>query len=216
MKTFFTVILSTLFLAGIAQDKDPKAKEILDQVSAKTQGYETITASFTSTLENKQAGMEVTQEGLLKLKGTRFNLTLDDYLIISDGETTYTFSKTDNEVYLDDTEALAGGDIQPTQIFTMWEKGFKYNYKGEQTLNGTACHHINLYPTKPDEKNYHTIKLYIGKSDLEIKQVIAMGKSGDVYTYTVKSFTPNKSMAPTLFAFDKSEHPGVTEIDNRF
>lgn len=216
MKYIFSFILSALFIISWAQDNDPKAKEILDKVSAKTQSYESITAAFTSTLENKQAGMEVTQEGVLKLKGTRFNLTLDDYLIISDGETTWTFAKADNEVYLDDTEALTGGDIQPTEIFTMWEKGFKYTYKGEETVGGSSCHHINLYPTKPDEKNYHTIKLFIGKSDLQIKKVIAMGKAGDVYTYDVQSFEPNKPLSESLFSFDKSKHPGVNVIDNRF
>ncbi|MGB0165648.1 MAG: LolA family protein [Luteibaculum sp.] len=204
------------FQASAQEMNDPKAKEVLDKVSSKTQQYKTITATFTSSLENKQAGMKVDQEGVLKLKGTRFNLTLDDYNIISDGTTTWTIATADNEVYIDNTSEMAGGDINPTEIFTMWEKGFKYKYVGEESVNGSACHHINLFPKNPKEKNYHTIKLYIGKSDLEIKKVVALGKSGDIYTYSIKSFNVNHDLADNLFLFSKSKYPGINVVDNRF
>ena len=104
-----TAIKNILLLSAVAistvvsgQDNDPKAKKVLDELSKKTQAFSTITASFTSTLENKQAGMEVTQEGTIKLKGTKFNLVLDDYLILSDGYATWTVAAADNEVYIDD------------------------------------------------------------------------------------------------------------------
>ena len=217
-----TAIKNILLLSAVAistvvsgQDNDPKAKKVLDELSKKTQAFSTITASFTSTLENKQAGMEVTQEGTIKLKGTKFNLVLDDYLILSDGYATWTVAAADNEVYIDDASALTGGDINPTELFTLWEKGFKYNHKGEVNVGGTTCHHINLYPLKPQEKNYHTIRLYIDKAGMEIKKVVVMGKSGDIYTYVVKSFTPNNGMDEKLFVFDKSKYPGISVIDNR-
>ncbi len=213
-----SLLVSALILVAgqmsFAQE-DAKAKKILDELSKKTQAYSTITAGFTSKLENKEAGMEVDQEGLIKIKGTAFNLKLDDYLIISDGKSTWTIAAADNEVYVDDASALTGGDISPTEIFTLWEKGFKYNYKGEETINGVLCHQINLYPLKPQEKNFHTIKLYIAKADTEIKKVVVMGKSGDIYTYLMKSFKPNQTLDASLFVFDKGKYPGINVIDNR-
>ena len=50
---------------------------------------------------------------------------------------------------------------------------------------------------------------------MEIKKVVVMGKSGDIYTYVVKSFTPNNGMDEKLFVFDKSKYPGISVIDNR-
>ncbi|TXC81988.1 LolA family protein [Luteibaculum oceani] len=218
VKTLLLLVSCISFITStLAQESsDPKAKKILDELSGKTKGYATITASFNSTLENKQANMKVDQEGVIKLKGTKFNLVLDDYIILSDGESTWTVVESDNEVYIDDLSALTGGDINPSEIFTLWEKGFKYNYKGEETVNGKACHHINLYPKNPSEKNYHTIKLYVDKAAMEISKVVVMGKGGDIYTYQIKSFKPNEGLSDALFVFDKKKYPGISVVDNRF
>lgn len=219
MKNLLFGLLAISCLGTFAQDgaeTDPKAKAILDQLSAKTKTFTSISAEFTSSLENKSADLNVTQEGKLKMQGDKYNLSLGNHQIISDGTTTWTYSKEDNEVYIDNNADIEDEDvIKPSELFTIWESGFKFQYIGEQSVNGKNCDIIHLFPKEPAKKNFHTIKLFIDKVKQELVTIIVMGKAGDNYTYTLKKFTPNSAVNANDFTFNKANYAGVEEIDNR-
>ncbi len=212
----FKLTLSLTFvlisLLGVSQDNDAKA--ILDQLSEKTRKYSSITSDFTFTLDDVSADVHHSQEGMVKMKGSSYYIALGDNHIFSDGETRWTFAEEMNEVYIDDSES--GDDaLNPTEIYTVWEKGFKHYYESEVTVNGRICHMIKLNPTKPDEKTFHTVNLFIDKAKMELVKIEILGKQGDNYTYNMKSFEPDISYTEKDFIFDMGAHPGVEVIDNR-
>ncbi len=212
------VLLSFYSFSSFAQTSpvDAKAKGILDKLSAKTKAYTTITASFNSTLDNKKANLKVNQKGSLALKGNKYKLELDDYLIINDGVTSWTYTKETNEVQVDNADEMKNGNaIKPSDIFTIWEKGFKYKYDKEAVVGGAKCDVIKLYPTDTKSKNYHTIILAINKAKLEVQEIEVLGKGGETYTYTVTKFGPNATLTDAEFNFNKARFPGVEIIDNR-
>jgi len=218
-KVFNLFILLLLTLTGaVAQntDSDPKAKEILDKLSAKTKAFTSISASFSSLMDNKKANLKVNQKGNLKLKGNKYKIDLDDYTVINDGKTAWTYTKESNEVQIDDAAELKkGNSIKPSEIFTIWENGFRYKFDKEATINGSKCEIIKLFPKDGKNKNYHTIVLTINKAKMEIQGVEILGKNGDNYTYTVTKFSPNQALTDSEFTFDKAKFPGVEVIDNR-
>ena len=203
-----------LFLAFGVQAQDSKAEQILNKATTQAKEYKTITADFTFSLDDNIADLHQTQEGKIIIKGDKFLLELGDNTIYSNGTTQWTYNKDMNEVYID-AAGGAQGNLRPDKLFTMWETGFKKYYGEEGTLNGTPVHILKLNPTDPSDKNYHTIKVFVGKNDHQVKQAIIQGKQGQNYTYTIKSFTPNKEYSEATFTFDKSKHPGVEVIDNR-
>lgn len=204
------------FAQDSAGEQDPKAKKILDALSAKTKTFTSIAAEFTSTLDNKSADLHVENKGQLKMQGDKYNLTLGNHNIITDGTTTWTLAKEDNEVYVDNNEDMEDEDaIKPSELFTIWESGFKYKYEQELNVKGKNCDLINLYPKNPAEKNFHTIKLFVDKIKQEIAMVVMMGKGGETITYELTKFTPNATVTASEFTFDKAKHPGVDVIDNR-
>ncbi|MFT6844180.1 MAG: outer membrane lipoprotein-sorting protein [Flavobacteriales bacterium] len=216
------ILLGLIMLSGLAvtaqdtSEKDPQAKLILDQLSAKTKTFSSISAEFRSTLVNKAADLNVKQEGKLKMQGEKYRLNLGNHLIISDGTTTWTYSKEDNEVFIDNNVDIDDEDmIKPSELFTIWESGFKFQYKGEQAVGSKNCDIIHLYPTDAAKKNFHTIKLYIDKIKLELVNIEVIGKSGNNYTYALKTFTPNSAVTAVDFKFNKDNYPAVEEIDNR-
>jgi len=218
MKNIFK-ILATLLVAIIAlnvttQAQDAKAKTILDEISDKTRKYPTITSEFTFTLEDKAADVNQEQKGLLKMKGKKYNIILGDNHIFSDGETRWTYSEEMNEVYIDITET--GEEVlNPSDVYTIWESGFKHYYKAEENLNGRPTHVIKLVPVDAEDKDYHTILVYIDKAKMEVQRIEIKGKQGVDYTYAVKSFNTTASYGDDTFVFDPADYPGVDEIDNR-
>lgn len=209
------ILAGILFTSQAISQTDPKAKEILDQLSAKTKAYSTIKADFNYTLDNDAEDMHETQSGLIATKGNKYYLKIAGQEIRCDGKNIWTYLKDANEVQISELEEGNSDQITPTAIFTMYEKGFRHKYIKEETINGVATVIIHIFPLDLDSKSYHTVKLYINKSKMELSKIEIMGKEGDTYTYIIKSFQPNVSLGDEYFTFDKSKFPGVEVVDLR-
>lgn len=214
MKRIKLFLLAGLFsMAGAVHAQEPvdkKAKAILDELSAKTKSYTSIKAEFSFSINDKAGKAKETQNGTVYLKGNKYKLELKGQDIYSDGTTTWTHLKDASEVQINNAEDNAKG-VTPTNIFTMYEKGFKYKFEKEE--NGIQT--INLYPNSPDKEKYHTIKLTIDKAKQQITGMKVMMKDGTSQSYSIKSFTPNLDLKDAMFMFDKKANPGIDEVDLR-
>jgi outer membrane lipoprotein-sorting protein len=65
------------------------------------------------------------------------------------------------------------------------------------------------------KKTVFKIRLTIDKAAKQITNVVIFDKSGNRYTYAIKTFTPNVKVAETVFAFDAKKYPGVEVVDLR-
>lgn len=215
MKLFVRLSLIACLLAPLSgYTQDAKAKAILDELSNTTRKYTSITSDFTFSLDDEAADVHQSQEGQIKMKGKKYYVLLGENQVYSDGTTRWTYSEEMEEVYVDN---VAGSDdvLDPSEIYTVWESGFKHYYVKESTLNGRTIHIIKLVPIEPDEESFHTVRLYIDKAKMEVLKIEILGKQGDNITYSVKSFKSDIPYSDSDFVFDLKEHPGVTEIDNR-
>lgn len=192
----FIFILSSNF---IAQDQDPKAKAILDDISKTTKSYKTITTDYSLTITNKEKKQTDKQTGKIQVKGNKFRLEIPGNSIICDSKTVWTYNKEAGEVSLKNYEPSADDALDPTKIFTMYENGYKYKFDKEEA--GLTI--INLYPSvKPEKKKFHTIKLYVDKPKKQVKKLIMLMKDGGTQTYELKTLTPNLDILDNNFAFD--------------
>lgn len=207
------ILVGLLVIAGlnsITAQNDPKAKKILDELSAKTKAYTSIKAEFSLTNEKKDKTKDV-QNGKIETKGAKYKLEIPGHEIYCDGKTVWDFIKDANEVQIKDMEVGGDDAVNPSTIFTIYEKGFKYKFDSEDATTQT----ISLFPENPDKKKYHTAKLIVDKNKKQISIVKMMMRDGSTQTYTIKSFTPNAPLADTEFTFDKKAHPGVSVEDIR-
>lgn len=192
----FLVVVSTTIHA---QDQDPKAKAILDDVSKTTKAYKTITTEYTLIVLNKEKKQTDKQSGKIQVKGNKFRLEIPGSTIVCDGKTVWTYSKDANEVSIKNYEPSADDVMDPTKIFTMYEKGYKYKYDKEEAKLTI----ISLFPSvKPEKKKFHTIKLYVDKTKKQVKKLTMLMKDGGTQTYELKTMTPNLELADSLFVFD--------------
>lgn len=211
-----SAIMLFLPLTLFAQ-KQEKAGEILEELSADHRENKTVQASFKSQMINEKDGVNMEKQGELKLKGDKFVLDLGEQKVFSNGKTRWIFLEKDNEVQIKNAneDGEEGRVIHPTDLFTIWEKGYKYEYAKRVREDGRAYHVIKLYPKDPGDKAFHTIQLKVDKKKDQIHEVHVYGKRGTDYVYTVNELKAGKPMKKGTFTFDPSEHPGIEKVDLR-
>jgi outer membrane lipoprotein-sorting protein len=209
-KISLVALLTLGSFASVIGQNDPKAKKILDELSAKTKSYTTIKAEFSKTLEKKDKSKE-TQEAKIETKGSKYKLTITGHEIYSDGKTVWDYGKDANEVIIKDADADGDETLSPTNIFTMYEKGYKFKFDSEDDKTQV----VSLFPENPDKQKFHTIKLTIDKVKKQISSVKMLMKDGTSQTFTVKSFVANADIPDASFTFNPKSHPGVSVEDLR-
>lgn len=218
MKSFIIIaLLSVAAIAANAQTQpatvDTKAKGILDQVSVKNKGYKTIRAEITYSLFNKKTNTKDNKTIKLWLKGQKYKMDAVDQVVLCDGKTVWKVIDGE-EVEISNLENNSES-LSPQNLFSIYEKGFKYKFVKEESAGGKVTYIIDLFPTTPKTKDYTDIRLYIDKASLRITKGVVNGKNGSVYTYTIKTFSPNETLADALFTFDKTKYPKAVINDLR-
>lgn len=175
------IILPLLFLSVFcrAQDQDPKAKSILDEVSALVKGYKSIQADAVFTMVGKDKKVvDKPQTWKIQVKGQKFRLEIPGTSIISDGKTLWNYNKDAKEVTIKNFDP-SNDEMNPAKIFTIYESGYKYKYEKEEKVGTVMCHVIALYPSvKPERKKFHTAKIYIDKTKKQIVKMVMFMKDG--------------------------------------
>ncbi|MCC6252871.1 MAG: outer membrane lipoprotein carrier protein LolA [Bacteroidia bacterium] len=217
MKKALLSLMALIISFSVHAQNDARAKKVLDDLSAKTKTYSTINADFTITIENKKNKTTDTQSGKLALKGSKYKLEVNNQVIISDGKTSWTVLKDASEVQVNTVESKEKETgLNPSNIFTIYEKGFKYEFvKDEKQKNGETYQIVKLFPDEPKKKNFHTIVLTVSKEKMQIVNIKVLGKDGTDMTYAVKSFTVNNNFPDATFSFSEKNYPGYEVIDLR-
>lgn len=212
MRKLLLLTLVFGFAFGV-QAQDDKAKEILNAVSEKTKTYKTIYAKFKSKLINKESGLNESQTGKISIKGDKYKIELGDQIVFCNGTKVWTYIKSEKACYESYVSEDDDDQISPSQIFTIWETGYKYKYVSEQNVNGKEAHVIKLFPKDPKNSKFHTIILSINK-DYSLNTIEIRGKDGTIMKYIVEEMLPNRPMEDADFVFLKSKYPGVRVIEN--
>jgi len=209
--TVFTLLISLVSLPLIGQDAT--ANRILNNVSRTYQTYKSIKAGFTIDIKNTQNNSTIKQVGTLYLKGKKFRIKLTDQEIYCDGKTMWTYFKEENEVQITKYDPNAQ-EINPSEIFTIYQKGFNYKYIGESIISGKTVQKIEMTPTDKT-KPYFKVKLNIEKASNKITNMSVYNKNGIRSNYAITSFKSNLPISDGFFKFDPKTKPGVIEIDLR-
>jgi len=195
--------LFTIQLACFAQDQDPKAKLILDELSKKTKAYTTMQASVKFQIIGKdKKPIEKPQTWTIQLKSKKFKVLIPGTTIVCDGTTLWNFNQDAQELTIK-TYQENNEEQNPAKMFTMYETGYKYKYSGTQTLGGVVCDLIDLYPTiKPERKKFHTVKMWVDSKKKQIKQLKLIMKDGSIQVFEMQKLESNLNLADAVFTYD--------------
>jgi len=203
MKQLLILLFISCSAIFSAQEQDPKAKAILDDVSKTTKAFKTINADVVFTIYDKDKKVvDKPQAWKVQVKGQKFKLEIPGTTIVCDGKTLWNYNKDAKEVTIKNFDPNSE-EQNPSTIFTMYEAGYKYRYIKETAVGAIPCHEIDLVPAvKPEKKKFHTIKLYINKSKKQVAQLKMMMKDASMQVYDIKAMKTNVDLPDAMFTFD--------------
>jgi outer membrane lipoprotein-sorting protein len=216
MKSIFLTTVALLLAMFSMAQQGLKAKSILDDVSAKTRSYKTISADFSFSMENKAMSINEKNDGSIKLKGQKYLVDLPGagVKVYSDGKTNWNYMKQGNQVTISTIEDSGSELMDPSSLFSIYEKGFTSKFIAEKTVAGKIVYQIDLFPDKK-EFDVSKITLEINKSTMMIQSAQLHGTDGNLYGLVVKKMETDKDFPDNDFMFDAKKFPDVEIIDLR-
>ncbi len=216
------LLFSIFLLTSIGVTAQPKgmgkndadAKKTLDAVSAKFRTYKTVTAKFNLKIENSAGKTLGSKAGTVSMKGTKYRVSVTGQEIYSDGNTTWTYDKSNNEVQVGKFDASTN-TITPQKMFTnFYDKDFLYKTNPDVKMGGKSLQEIELTPIDKS-KTFFKVLVDVDRATQSIKQTKIFEKNGNRYTYAITSMTTNTNLPDPLFVFDPKKYPKVETIDLR-
>ena len=213
MNKFFQIALLLLFSFTI-QAQDKKAKELLDQVTAKVKSYDNIVIDFKYALNNSKENINQESKGNVTLKGNMYVLNLMGVTKIFDGKKTYTINPEDEEVSVTKFNEKDENAITPSKMLTFFNSGYKFSWDIVQNIKGRKIQYIKLIPISSKDQRKE-ILLGIDSQTKNIYNLIEMGKNGTKTTLTVNSFKTNQPLSKNQFTFVESKYPNyiINKLD---
>ena len=210
--SIFSLVIANPF-NSVSETQDNKSNEILNKLSKTYKTYKSVKASFTVTIYNKKSNTKVRQTGQLYQKGKKFRVNMSGQEIYCDGKTIWTYIDGANEVQVSKFDAKSM-DINPSEIFTIYEKGFVHKYGGQKVVGTKTLDIIELTPTNKS-KGYFKVKLGIDKLANKVKEMVVYSKNGLETTYAINELDANVPINDSYFKFNTRDKPGVIVIDLR-
>ena len=155
LKQVLLGLLITSYSIAIGQ---VDAVSVLNKVSQKYKSLNSLQANVSLRTTNKDSDIDETNEISVYKKGDKFKFTLDKVLtVVSDASTLWTISPDDEEVTIDIYEEdEEEGEINMSNVFTIYENGFEQYYVESLNKNGNdnnpqlqennyiQCHFFNV------------------------------------------------------------------------
>ena len=205
MKTLTSIALFILISFNL-QAQDKKAKDLLDQVTAKVKSYDNIVIDFKYALNNSKENINQESKGNVTMKGNMYVLNLMGVTKIFDGKKIYTINPEDEEVSISKLNEKNDHAVTPSKMLTFYNSGYKYTWDIKQNVKGRQIQYVKLVPTSAKDQR-REILLGIDIQTKNIYNLIEIGKNGTKTTLTVNSFKINQPLSKNQFTFEASKYP---------
>lgn len=201
-----TEVISSVTTANPPAQKDQQATNILNAVTTTTKSRKTIALNFTFTVKN--GDMKEVQKGDLKIKDNKYWYSIFGTTKISDGKSIAEVITEDKEVSISSANFNDPDEFSPQEMFTIYEKGYKYRHMGQKSENGLTLDLIDLYPDADNTQPYRRVTLFVNVATNEIKKIELFHKtSAKVFSVTVDKAVYDTEMDDSTFKCECERWP---------
>jgi len=212
-----TLIFAVLMLATVrlTAQQDPEAKIILDRMAEEIKQYPSVQANFSLIVFDHKENKKNTTHGSILIKEDKYKVASGGTTVYFNGTTMWTHAEDDNEVTITEPDNKDDDFLSnPAKVFTIYNRDFKYLYRGETTIDSVLMHEIDLFPRNLDQP-YSRIKVFIAKKTGQLAIISAVGKDGVDYSVFLNKMVTNKVFPDAVFTFDPSKYKKITVVDMR-
>lgn len=205
MKKLIFLFSAFLIFSSVEAQDAQRARNLLNEVSAKVKSYNNIQIEFRYTLRNTKENINQETRGDVTLKGDNYVLNLMGTTMLFDGKKLHTIIPEDEEVTISKHNPNDDSAITPAKLLTFYEKGYTYKWDIVQDVMGRKIQYIQLRPTDP-KAEIKDILLGIDSQTKHIYKLIQRQDNGTEITITVTSFKTNQPLPDSVFRFDSGRY----------
>lgn len=191
---------------------EQKGEELMRQAAEKLKSYEALKISFTFRMENESQAIDEEMKGTLISQGDKYYMDAGEHILISDGETVWTYMPEIEEVQVNLVENTEGG-LTPTSILETFEEDFRSKFIRQESYKGKQVNLIDLVPTQPQA--FFKFRVALDATSGMIVYTTAYDRQGGTYTYSIDQLQVNPKIPANQFSFNLNDYPGVEVIDLR-
>lgn len=205
MRNYILLLWTLISFIGQAQSRSSEAQLLLDQVSAKVKGYNSMTLEFKYVLENTEEKIRQETRGDVTLQGDKYILNILGITRIYDGKSLITISPEDEEVTISSNNTTDENTITPSELLSFYEDGYTYDMDIIQNIKGREIQYIKLNPIDSDSEIKYVL-LGIDSYTKHVYNLIEIGSNNTKTTLTINSFKTNQPLSNTFFYFDEKKY----------
>jgi outer membrane lipoprotein carrier protein len=211
MKKVLTILTLLLTVVVFAQ-KEKDADKLLEDVINHTSSYENFKANLAYTMVNTEMGIDEKKTGVIFVEGDAYRIEMEGQVIISDGQTIWTYLEDSQEVMVGDVDDNEES-ISPTQILNKYNDSYKAKFSNDKKYKNSNLKEITLKPN--DRNNFEKMSVIVNVNKLSLENFSVYDENGNVFTYHIIDLQPNIELPEDTFSFNYEQYPDVEVIDMR-
>ena len=212
-KVCLLTFISFITLSSYSQ-QDSKAEAYLQAVSEQFDLDKGYVIQMDYKREDLMQETSAEGEGTIWMKGLKYKIVVDEYIVYYNEEKLYSQNTETEEVYVSEPDPDQPGYLQavPIKIIKSYEQDFNYMYIGNTSLLGKNLLEIQLYP-KDRSGPYALLKMYVNPGSQKLEVIQLKHKEGILYTMILSEIREDKSLEESTFDFDPSAYPDTEIIE---
>ena len=212
----YLTLCALVFLVAAASfgQQDSRADRYLQAVSQQFDLKKSYVIDMDYIREDLMQETSAEGEGLIWMKGLKYKIQVDEYIVYYDEDKLYSQNTETEEVYVSEPDPDDPGYLQavPIRIIKSYEQDFNYMYIGNTPILGKTLIEIQLYP-KDRNGPYSMLLMFIQPVSQKLEVIQLKHKEGILYTMILSDIREVKSLDDKIFTFDPSQYPNTEIIE---
>jgi len=207
------ILLSTLTATSYSQ-QDSRAVKYLQAISDQFDMSKGYIIHMDYKREDLMQETSAEGEGIIWMKGLKYKIVMDEYIIYYNGEKLYSQNTENEEVYVSVPDPDDPGYLQavPIKIIKSYDQDFNYMFIGRTPILGRELIEIQLYP-KERSGPYSMLKMFVNPSSQKLEVIQLKHKEGILYTMILSQIEEDQTIKESTFEFDPTAYPNTEIIE---
>ena len=213
-KYIWLLIVLSFFTTVSYSQQDNRADKYLQAVSDQFDLKKAYVIHMDYIREDLMQETSAEGEGVVWMKGLKYKIMLDEYIVYYNGDKLYSQNTETEEVYVSVPDPDEPGYLQavPIRIIKSYEQDFNYMYIGNTPLLGKTLIEIQLYP-KDISGPYSMLKMFVNPNSQKLEVMQLKHKEGILYTMILSEMKVDQTLEESIFEFDPSAFPNTEIIE---